>query len=284
MKRIIALLLAVSSLVILLGACADKDKEEKKTPSKEANIEIDINMPEKKPEKEDSESSATETDRGDGGFFDETAIAETRAPESGEIKPFFMDAYHDYLLDNQENMGHAYYYEQGNGRFALLDLTADDTPELLIIAEDGATMILSYKDGEVVNLGFIAGSTDITRYGYIVIRYYTDINRIIIEKADGSGFVFYHPATDFGYDSNSYIMTHELYVQNGDYYFNTYDVHKLYEDGFDYLINEFEPTEVTKKEFEEAVKNFGINEGKLCSISEKSFYPLTPEYIDKICG
>lgn len=282
MKKIIAMLLAVSSLVMLLSACEDKGKEEKK-PSKEANIDININMPEKKPEKEDSESSATETDRGDVDFFDETSIAETRAPESGEVKPFFMDVYHQYLLENQENMGHAYYYEKGNGRFALIDITGSETPELLIIAEDGATMILAYEDDEVVNLSFISGGTDITRYNFEYIRYNLVSNKIYVESANGNNWTFYSSLSSFGYDSNAYIMTHRIYESEGKYYFNTYDVHKLYEEGFSYLV-EFEETEVSKKEYKEALENWGVGSKSYSSISEDKFYPLTPEYIDKICG
>ncbi len=194
-------------------------------------------------------------------------------------------AYSEFLYDNQERLGHACYYEKGNGRFALAYITDDNIPELYIVDDSGQTMIYTYKDGSVKMLNFCYPSMDVRRFGnYEHVGYVEKSNKVIQYGLNKNlnGELLSESLREYVEIDGEFILKY-IFVKKGDgtYYYDEYDIDRVKENDFDYF-REYVSNEVTKEQYDAEIKAHGFADSGYRNVTESDLYGIVPTVIDEV--
>ncbi len=187
------------------------------------------------------------------------------------------EAYANFLKENQESLGHARYYEKGQGRFTLGYLTDDGIPELIIIDSNDTATVYTYDDLRVRSVGFACGSTDIVRFPYEDVYWNAD-HEVLIRK-DGGWDRF----VPYGRDYYDYVLEAELFSRDGSYYSNSFALEKMVQDGYAYRW-EAQPRGISDTTYAYLAKLYGLSPDSCSSIRKEEIYSITPDVIQHVLG
>lgn len=185
--------------------------------------------------------------------------------------------YANYLKEHLEAKGHANYYTQGKGRFALEYLTDDGIPELVIIDEYDNARVYTCEKGEVRCLGFACGWTDVVRFPYETI--YWDLKGNVYVLENGTWLCF-EPWEEDNYD---YILCAQIAVSDSGGSAVFFDEEKMILDGYSYR-QEAEPQKLSEMSLLYRIQYYEYIWSDLHSITETDIYKITPEDIMTVLG
>ena len=188
-------------------------------------------------------------------------------------------AYAEFLYANQESLGHACYYEKGEGQFALVDMNGDIIPELLISDLKGQTLIYAYSNGTVKKVNIYAPSTDVIRFNFYNLRIAKDGSLWNVSKVDG--VEFWSRYSVIRGNPFSYVLTVHLGGNNnGELVHNVYDENEMKKDSFNYYMN-YEKNVITQEEYSSLINQYKP-EVRCSYIDPDDFYFITPYFIDSV--
>lgn len=219
-----------------------------------------------------------ENDEGDSAEAVTEYLEKEPAEEISEEYPAWKEAYAVYLEENQDRSNHQLGYKNGEGRFALADITGDEIPELFIITSFDRAFVYTYRNDIVENVLFASGSSDIFSLDLHSVRIADDGN--FYEKLQWDNSEVWNIYTKPETEEYDFVLNYKVGDKGGVTFFNEYDVNRVMDEGFGYVAYDFEDAEVSREEYEKTLDEFGLYDSEFETINE--IYGITPEDIDAV--